>query len=142
MRKNNFYAPVIPTSRNEFIDYVQDAKEVIAINNELLKILDDELAANKIKGTIGNVLKTAGTTGLLVCNLFNPFTWVLSLGSILVGGQFKNEIKSYNAYSGIDIEGNYILLLVHKKKVNKKHDKIILSSFIKEVYELENSASY
>lgn len=142
MRKNNFYAPVIPTSRNEFVDYVQDSKEVIAVNHELLKSMDVELAENRTKGSVGTVLKTAGVAGLLFCNILNPLTWILSLGSILVGGQLKNEIKNYNAYAGLDTEDNYILLLVHKKKVDKKHDKIILSSFIKEVYELENPASY
>ena len=72
MRKNNFYAPVIPTSRNEFVDYVQDSKEVIAVNHELLKSMDVELAENRTKGSVGTVLKTAGVAGLLFCNLLNP----------------------------------------------------------------------
>ena len=83
MRKNNFYAPVIPTSRNEFVDYVQDSKEVIAVNHELLKSMDVELAENRTKGRVGTVLKTAGAAGLLFCNLLNPVTWILSLATTI-----------------------------------------------------------
>ena len=142
MKKNNFYQPVVPTSRNEFIDYVQASKEVIAVNNELLKTLDDELDANRVNGKVGTVIKTIGTAGLLFCNLYNPLTWVLSIGCILAGGKLKNELTKYNAYAGRDTEGNYILMLVHKKKVDKKRDKIILSNFIREVPELKNTVSF
>ena len=125
MRKNNTYTVCIPETRNEFIDCVQGKKEAIIIKSTLLIELDEELKSNQNKGTAKKVLTTAGVTGLLVLNLYNPLVWVLGVGSLLAGGLLKNDIKGYAVHKATDMEGKDILILVHKKKVNKKYDTIV-----------------
>ncbi|MBQ8837521.1 MAG: hypothetical protein IJ002_08485 [Clostridia bacterium] len=125
MRKNFTYVANIPTTRNDFIDCVKEKKEAIVLRNQLLIELDKELKLNQNKGKAKNILKTAGITGLLVLNLYNPLVWIFGLGSLLAGGLLKNDIKEYSAHKGTDMNGKEILVLIHKKKVNKKFDTVI-----------------
>ena len=126
MRKNQTFMANIPKTRNEFIDCVNEKKEVIVLSNALLAELDKEVRANLNKRKTKKALKVAGITGLLILNLFNPLTWVFGIGSLLVGGLLKNELKGYAVHKSFDVNDQEILILTFKKRREKCQENQLL----------------
>ncbi len=124
MRKNYTHTPEMPNNRNEFIDCLKKQSEVIVIKHDLVNDLSKEL--NK---SIGNqkgktILQTAGIATLLICNLYNPLTWIFGIGSLTTSGLLKNNIKRYNVYLGRNVTHHEIIVLIHKSKVDLTLDTI------------------
>ena len=89
MRKSYIYNAKEPQNRNDFIDMIKNKEDVIILNHNVIEELDNEIRLNQSKVKAKKSLKTAGTIGLLVLNLYNPLTWIFGVGSILAGGLLK-----------------------------------------------------
>lgn len=70
-------------------------------------------------------VKGVGTVILLTGGLLTPVGWVLSAASFATAGLLKDDIKGYDVYSGTDVNGKNIIVLIRKKDYDPKYDTII-----------------
>ena len=123
MRKSYTYNAAVPANRNEFIDMVKEKRDAIVITHSLLIDLNEELDKTVKDQKKSKRLKMFGYGTLLFFNLWNPLTWIVGVGSILLGGKLKDDIKNYVIYTGTDVYEKRILVL-HSKKIDLKYDKV------------------
>lgn len=124
MRKNETYKAVMPSSRNDFVDCVNNEEPVIVLRHKLLTEMREELNVNiknrKDKKTINTVMLP-----LTVFNLTNPIGWTTGAYMLVSNVTKKNELKKYRMYEGEDVHGNVILALHHKLKVDPEYDTVV-----------------
>ena len=141
MRKFNDIKAVMPIMKNEFIYCIENGTEVIVLNCMFLEELDKELKEDSFNRKISKFYKASGKFVLLTALISNPVSSVIvGTLSLLIGKAYESDIKEYKTYKGYNINGNKILVLVHKKKVDKKYDRIIFNeNYVSKVSKLSNT---
>lgn len=124
MRENRTYKAKMPDTRNDFIDCVKNKQTVIVIKNSLISSLDEELNNSKSNKGGKKFSKGLGIFGL-IAGFVDPLMWIYSIGCFVAGGLMKDEIKGYDVYSGTDVNGKNIIVLIRKKDYDPKYDTII-----------------
>lgn len=123
MREKRTFRTKMPTTQEAFADCVKEGKTAIVVNHSLIVSIDKELNDSKSNKEAKNALKGLGKFGLLL-GFLDPFTWVYSAECFLCGDMLKDKIKSYDVYSGLDVNDESIIVLIHQKDYNPKLDTI------------------
>lgn len=123
MREKRTFRAKMPTTQEAFADYIKEEKTVIVVNHSLIVSIDKELNDSKSNKGAKNALKGLGKFGLLL-GFLDPFMWVYSAGCFLCGGMLKDKIKGYDVYSGLDVNDESIIVLIHQKDYDPKLDTI------------------
>lgn len=123
MREKRTFRAKMPTTQEAFADCVKEEKAVIVINHTLIVSMDKELNDSKSNKGAKTVIKGLGKFGLLL-GFLDPFMWVYSAGCFLFGGILKDKIKGYDVYSGMDVNDENIIVLIHQKDCDPKLDTV------------------
>lgn len=124
MREQRTFRAKMPTTQEAFADCVKNEKTVVVISHSLLVNMDKELNESRLNEEVKKVYKATGIYGLIV-GIVDPPMWIFAVACFMFRGILKEKIKGYDVYSGEDVKGENIIVLIRKKDYAPKYDKII-----------------
>ena len=113
----------MPTTQEAFSDCVKDGKTVIVMNHSLIVSMDKELNDSKSNKGAKKAFTMLGKFGV-IAGIFDPLMWIYAAVCFLFGGTLKDKIKGYDVHSGLDVNDENIIVLIHQKDYDPKLDTI------------------